>query len=745
MKLINYLKANKEIIILIILPVVFFRKILFSPTEIIYQFPSDINTYSVWKMYVLNSINNFGELPLWNNLIFSGNPYLGDPHSAMFYPINLIYLIFPIDNAFGYIFFINFILMGIFTYLFSRTIKLDKFSSLTASIVSTFGGTFVILIYPGHIHISDGIIWFPALLLTFELAIQKRQLWIGILSGFVISMMIFSGFIQIAVFSILSSMIYFLIRSITEYKSDLKLLIKMLFIPFIAVIVGALLSSIQLIPDFELSKYSTRRFGLGYEFASDFFLHPYQTLSFIFPHFFGSPIDATWWGKGNFWTLSAYIGIFPIIFSAIAILFKRNNYVKIFLILTIFSLLFAFGNHGPLFQFFFNYVPGFDNFRAPARILFVFSFSLSMLTGFGVNYFIDKKNGIKKQKNLIKVQYFILPILIASIILIIFLFLKTDNLDFYEKYVLRNSYAVGIDHYAIYQHFRTDLIVFSTVLFSFLTILYLRIKNITSVKFIKILILLIIIMDLWFYGYKFLITKKSNETYISPNALKIIKKDQSKFRVFDLSGELIELLGRSGIESITGNDSARLYYYRDYLWLVGPHEESPYESFFQIEEIKNLNVLKLLNVKYIISKKEITLNGIEKIYKDKNYIVYEIENFLPRSFLKKHATDTFPSNKKSDKVTITKYSPNEIILWTESKEKGLLFISEIWYPGWKVYINDKEKEIQKTNSIFRSVSLKKGKNDVRFIYSPTSYKIGKIITISTLLFSVLYLLFRFKK
>ena len=64
---------------------------------------------------------------------------------------------------------------------------------------------------------------------------------------------------------------------------------------------------------------------------------------------------------------------------------------------------------------------------------------------------------------------------------------------------------------------------------------------------------------------------------------------------------------------------------------------------------------------------------------------------------------------------------------------GFLVLTDQYYPGWKAFVDEKETEIYPTDYIFRSIYLDKGNQKVRFIYDPTSYKIGKYISLVTLL------------
>ena len=41
-----------------------------------------------------------------------------------------------------------------------------------------------------------------------------------------------------------------------------------------------------------------------------------------------------------------------------------------------------------------------------------------------------------------------------------------------------------------------------------------------------------------------------------------------------------------------------------------------------------------------------------------------------------------------------------------------------WSPGWKVYINDEEKEINKLFNSYKSVKTSVGKYKIKFKYEP---------------------------
>ena len=73
--------------------------------------------------------------------------------------------------------------------------------------------------------------------------------------------------------------------------------------------------------------------------------------------------------------------------------------------------------------------------------------------------------------------------------------------------------------------------------------------------------------------------------------------------------------------------------------------------------------------------------------------------------------------------------PDQIVLETDSKGSRYLFLSEIFYPGWKAYVNGKNTRILRGNYIFRVIEIPSGKHRIRVSFEPWSIKIGVGLTL----------------
>jgi hypothetical protein len=81
---------------------------------------------------------------------------------------------------------------------------------------------------------------------------------------------------------------------------------------------------------------------------------------------------------------------------------------------------------------------------------------------------------------------------------------------------------------------------------------------------------------------------------------------------------------------------------------------------------------------------------------------------------------------------IISYRPDEITLEVESEVHGFLFLSELYYPGWKALVDGKPVPILRGNYLFRVIELPRGTHSVQFYYAPLTIKMGIAISLLTL-------------
>jgi uncharacterized membrane protein YfhO len=51
-------------------------------------------------------------------------------------------------------------------------------------------------------------------------------------------------------------------------------------------------------------------------------------------------------------------------------------------------------------------------------------------------------------------------------------------------------------------------------------------------------------------------------------------------------------------------------------------------------------------------------------------------------------------------------------------------LTDIYYPGWNVYVDGKKENLERANYAFRAVHLEAGPHSIRFAYEPISLLLG---------------------
>jgi len=85
-----------------------------------------------------------------------------------------------------------------------------------------------------------------------------------------------------------------------------------------------------------------------------------------------------------------------------------------------------------------------------------------------------------------------------------------------------------------------------------------------------------------------------------------------------------------------------------------------------------------------------------------------------------------------DSVRIKSYGPDRIEISASSASASYLVLSELFYPGWKAYVDGRRAPILRADYLLRAVPLVAGRHEVVVVYRPTSFMLGLGITAITL-------------
>jgi hypothetical protein len=77
---------------------------------------------------------------------------------------------------------------------------------------------------------------------------------------------------------------------------------------------------------------------------------------------------------------------------------------------------------------------------------------------------------------------------------------------------------------------------------------------------------------------------------------------------------------------------------------------------------------------------------------------------------------------------MTAYAAEHVRIRTRSESTRLLFLSDMYYPGWRARVDGQNTQIYRANYAFRAVVVPQGEHIVEFVYDPQSFRAGSNIS-----------------
>lgn len=738
------------------------------------QSPDVIRQLFPWKHFVIESFKSF-EFPLWNPYSLSGNPLIANFQSGSFYPLNLIFLIFNFTSAWTIFIILTPIFAFFFTYLFLRELGLKISSSIFSGIVFAFSSYMVVWMEYGNV--GHTFLWLPLILLILEEFIKKQRLIYVICLTIFLSIAFLAGYIQGYFYIVLVAAVYFFGRSVLLKKLSKRPIALFL----IGLVLPILLSAFQLFPTIELFKYSSRS---SYSIDQiDKLLNPiWYLITIVIPNFFGHPAARNSWFYGTYIERVSYFGFIPFVLSIYALFnIKKRKEIIIFGGLFICSLLLAT-------NFFFNkfiyLIPlPFISTTVPTRILAIFVFCGSILSGFGLEFFLEKIN---------KKSVLVIALLMVCINALLWVFVILGQIFFSSSELVSNFSVI-----------KRNLVLptLFSVLFFGVTYINFGLKNVRSIILTSLFI--ITFLDLFYFFHKIVPFSPKEYVYPRTEVLQYLKINSSINRFWGYGEGSLEnnFSTYEKIYSTGGYESLHIKRYGELIsaskdgkiasQLSGSDAniESGYGAISLIDNEYRKRLLDLLSVRYILNKNKLLgsnylpdysvfpKENFKLVWQESPWQVYENMGVLPRVFLvsdyviendkdkiiqmifddkldlrekvilEENISQEMSFTKdKNAKVEVKTYTSNKIVLKTVAMENMLLFISDNYYPGWKVSIDGENGKIYRADYSFRAVPIVKGDHEVIFSYYPKSFDLGlkvSLITFSSLILFTILLKFKY--
>lgn len=710
------------------------------------------------KMFAKNTI------PLWNPYVFAGTPHLANFQSAVFYPLNIMYLFLPQIYAWELLLIIQPIMATFFMYLFLKLFKLEKPAIWLGAISFGFSG-FMLVWSQENVVVGQAALWLPLALFGIEGYISTGKRWYYFFAVLSHVCCFLAGFFQVTFYIFLFTFLYGIFRTKNIFT-------------FVSIYVFSLLiSAVQLLPSIEGFLESPRSTSSAWYLFETYLLPITHIFNVLVPDIFGNPGAYNFFGHGFYRETILYAGLIPLVFAIYAYFKSKTNFViRFFITAALFSFFLTLDSPFTrwLFQLPLPLLPTF----LPSRIFIITTFCISTLSAFGLSIWIKQKDEVRIMFRIFFVLY--------SILLFIAL---------YGLFLLLNSSILSTKINAL-------VLLKNLILpFAMLSFLYLlvKIKKIVNLSLLGTVILTL--FGQFYFLNKYLVIGEPQFLYPKNAVISYLQSRNSFDRFLTLREPIQENI--STIAQIYSAEGVNPIFPRRYGQLLFavknngkitndiPRVEARLSELGDKEnpyvDDRRLRLFSLLGIKYIFyfddhNKKNSQANKFSQdlfkpIWQQNNWYGLTYTNALPRVFLvnKIHIQkspqkivdllfdrnfdlstsviieekppeliSSFQNHSSDSFAKITLYEPQKIEIATYTDKPQMLFLSDNYYPGWTAYIDNKETKIYRANYTFRAIYLPKGEHTVQFLYQPLSFRVGSTISIvSGLVFFLL--IFRYRQ
>jgi hypothetical protein len=381
-----------------------------------------------------------GEEAIWTNSMFSGMPgYM----ISVIYPGNLSrYISRPIRQVFSTASFLILYLIGFFILL--RSLKINRWLSVTGAIAFAFSSYFLIILGAGHMSKANAIAWLAPVVAGVLLAFRGKPVAGTLLFAVAFSFELLSGHLQITYYGFLLIAVYGIVELVFAIREKT---LPSFFKAFLFLLAGAVvaigMNFSRLYTSWEYSKDTIRgpseltsnnenkTSGLDKDYVVQWSYGIDETLTLLIPNFKGggSQINpgtdsesfqalrnqgvqnprqtiqavSMYHGEQPGTSGPVYVGAIVVLLFLLG-LFVVKGPIKWWLVLaTVLSIVLSWGgNIMWLTSFLLDYLPFYNKFRAPSMTLVIAEFTMPLLGFIALNDIIsgkvDKKvwlNGLK--------------------------------------------------------------------------------------------------------------------------------------------------------------------------------------------------------------------------------------------------------------------------------------------------------------------------------------------------------------
>lgn len=750
----------------------------------------DIEMYKGMSQEIVDYKAQTGEQSLWTNSMFGGMPAwnIGVPQSSnmMTYVGRVLSVGFP--HPIGAVFIS---MLGFFILLLVLGCKI--WISFIGALAYGFTSYLFIVIGAGHNSKAVAMAYMAPVIAGILLTYKGKYLWGTVLTAIALALEIRAGHLQITYYLLLI-VICIVIGEFVEAVREKKYMhfLKASGILAAVAIIAILTCTTTLYANYEFGKETMRgkpvlskgvdnqTKGLDKDYITQWSYGIGETWSLMIPNakggasaYIGNDNPAlekcdprfrstiaqqnSYWGDQPITSGPVYVGAIVCFLFVLGLFVVKGKYKWVLLAATLLSILLSWGKNFMGFtDFFIDYFPGYNKFRAVSMTLVIAEVCMPLLAFLALAEIFKNPDVIKQNK-----QYLYISLGITGGLCLLFYALPQTFFNFLsvDEAMQFKQLQAGQDG-AIYTTFANELEKVRVAIFradairSFLYIyiagivILLTVSGKMNKKYMFPILALLVLVDMYTIDRRYLNNnnfidkRKADKPFVMSEADKQILQDKDlDYRVINLTVSTFNDASTSYFhKSVGGYHGAKLRRYQDII-----------NQYLSKRDLNYWKVLNMLNTKYIIYPKD-----SQKIA-SKNYEAFgnawiasdikwvgtpneeidaiadtDVQNVAIVNEEFRNIVGDFHASPSEGTIQLVDYKPNQLKYSFDSSKDELVVFSEIWTSkGWTMWIDGVESPLFRADYILRSAIIPAGQHEIVMRYEPRIWRVGNTIQLIT--------------
>ena len=737
-----------------------------------------------------------GERTRWTNSIFGGMPTYQmapsyDSTDWLKGIENLYHLYLP-----TYVWYVFVMLLGF--YILLRAFNFKVWMAGLGAIVWAFSSYFFIIIAAGHIWKFITLAYIPPTIAGMVLCYRGKYLWGGLVTALFVALQISSNHVQMSYYFLFVMLFMAIAYGVQAYQQKtLATFWKSTGVLVAAGILGICINLSNLYHTYEYSKESMRGkselvkensanqtgSGLERDYITQWSYGIGETFSLMVPNVKGGasvPLAANekamekanpmygsiysqlgqYWGEQPGTSGPVYVGAFVMFLFILGLFIVKTPMKWALLAATILSILLSWGKNFMGFtDFFIDYVPMYNKFRAVSSILVIAEFTIPLLAMLALKEVVSTPKLLQERRKDFLISFALtggLALLFALVPKVFF----SSYVSTMEMNALQSIPAEQlVPLLANLEEVRMSLFTSDAWRSFFIILIGAGLVWAYGMGKLKQTVLIgalamLCLMDMWdvnkryLYDEQFVEKQQQTQSFQQTETDKLILQDEAlDYRVLNLASNTFNENNTAyWHKSVGGYHAAKLRRYQE---MIEEHISSEMQGLYKAVadaggEMELLNpadfpVLNMLNTRYFIfplqgGQTVPLLNPFARgnawFVNDVKYVnsaneeieaIHELDPTHQAVVDKKFQEAIQPmASDSTATIQLVAYEPNYLKYEVNSEKGGTVVFSEIYYPGWQSTVDGQPVPHGRANYILRAMNVPAGKHTVEFTFDPAS-------------------------